>query len=97
MAKFNTDRVRRQRVTIVRPRLKERFRWGMILLPGVVLLVLWLASGVSIGFTWDEVMDVLHVRNRSRYTQLAILGLICVGVVAIARVLRGPPTGEKDE
>ncbi len=88
MPKFTNNSMRPRKLVVVRPRRKSCFKWGIILVPGVILLAVWLASGVSVGVTWDDVMDVLRVHNRNRYTQLAILGLVAVGVVSIAKLLR---------
>jgi hypothetical protein len=56
--------------------------------PGAILLCLWLASGIRVGFTWNDVENALHVHNKTRYTQLACLGLVAVAIVTVARILR---------
>jgi len=86
--KFNYNPRQPQKAAIFRPRKKPRFRWVFVLVPGTILLAMWFASGITVGFSWPSVMDALKVHNRERYTNLACLGLACVAVVAIARILR---------
>jgi hypothetical protein len=54
----------------------------------VVVLAAWLATGIEPSFSWSSLMDLLQVRNREAYTRLAILGLLVVAIVAIAKILR---------
>lgn len=88
MAGIHYNRRQPQKVVIVRPRKKPRFRWAFVLVPGAVLLAMWFASGITIGFSFGAIMDALKVTNRARYTTLAVLCLACVAVVAIARILK---------
>ena len=71
-----------------RPNLWQRLHWGWILVPLVVVLAAWLATGIEPSFSWDSLMDLLQVRNREAYTRLALLGLLVVGIVAVAKALR---------
>lgn len=68
-----------------------RFRWGWIALPVGCLVAAWLmASFIAPGFDWEDIMDLLHVhpRNLGRYTRLAVLGLVLIGIVAVSRIVR---------
>lgn len=38
--------------------------------------------------SWDQIMDLLHVQDRQRYTMLAILCLSLTLITAIWRILR---------
>lgn len=88
MAQFPYNPMQPRKVQRARPRRKARFKWGIVLVPGVILLALWLASGVSIGFSFNDVMDALSVHDRRRYRELCILGMVAVGIVSIAKILR---------
>ena len=77
-----------------RPRRRQHIRWTLVLVLAAIFLAAWVASSIRLGFCWADVTDLLHVHNRPRYTALACLGLVCVAIVAIARVLRGPKNDE---
>jgi len=62
--------------------------WGWILAPLLLVLAAWLATGIEAGVTWNQVMDMLAVHNKEAYTRLALLGLLVVAIVAIAKILR---------
>ena len=78
-----------------RPKLKWRFRWAWVWVPAAALLTLWVIHGIEPAGSWDDLMDFMNVHQRNRYTQLAVLGLVTVAIVAIARVLK-PPSDEED-
>ena len=74
--------------TFQRPsRKRGEFRWGIVFVIAILLLLAWMASGARAGLSWDRVMDFLHVKNRERYTQLAVLGVAICAILGIARVL----------
>ena len=75
-----------------RPRLRRRFHWGWILVPLVLIVAAWLATGIEAGISWDSVMDMLSVHNKEAYTRLALLGLLVVAVVAVAKIMRSSDT-----
>ncbi|HUX00692.1 MAG: hypothetical protein WBD63_05590 [Phycisphaerae bacterium] len=56
--------------------------------PLLLVLAAWLATGIEAGVTWNQVMDMLAVHNKEAYTRLALLGLLVVAIVAIAKILR---------
>jgi len=66
----------------------QRMHWGWILAPLLLVLAAWLATGVEVGVTWNQVMDMLAVHNKEAYTRLALLGLLVVAFVAVAKILR---------
>ena len=74
------------------PTPKKHFRWWPFLLVLSLLTLAWVISNAELAFCWGDVMDLLNVQNRGRYTMLACLGVVCVAVVAIAKVLRRKPT-----
>ena len=87
-----SQRPQSQQPIVIRPakrRTKRRFRWYLLFVPLVILFAVWLAQGIQPAFSWDDVMDHLNVRDRQRYTQLAVLGVLITTAVAILRVLRG--------
>jgi len=74
-----------------RPRRRnvwQRLHWGWLLVPILIILAAWLATGIEVGISWDAVMDMLSVHNKESYTRLALLGLVVVGVVAVMKLLR---------
>lgn len=92
----------RQRPIIVRPprkprqrRRRWRPRWSLLLIPAAVLLGAYVISHIELAFTWDDVMDALDIRDRQRYTMLAVLGCLCVAGVWIAKVLGNDKKDEK--
>ncbi len=64
------------------------FRSEWILVPLACLIMVWVLKTVQPACAWSDVMDALHVHNRSQYSMLACLGCVVVAIVAIARVLR---------
>ena len=74
-----------------RPRRLNLWQWmhlGWVLVPIVLIVAAWLATGIEVGVTWNQVMDMLAVHNKEAYTRLALLGLLVVAIVAIAKILR---------
>ena len=58
-------------------------------IPLAVLATQWLAQGLEPAFSWDDVLDALRVRDRTKVTMLATLGVLVTAAVAIVRVVRG--------
>lgn len=89
----------RQRVVIPRPeamirrprrrRKKWHPHWEILWIALAVAACVWLVNSVEPGITWDEVMDWLNVRDRERYSQLCVLGILLVAVCLVWRILRG--------
>jgi len=71
-----------------RPNLWQRLHWGWVLVPLVLVLAAWLATGIEVGVTWDTVMDIMCVHNKESFSRMTMLGLLVVGIVVIAKVLR---------
>lgn len=77
------------RPIIVRRRRLPRFRFGLwIGAPLTAALVLWILSGVEPVFTWDQVMEFAGVKNKRRYTLLAVLGVVITTIVTLIRIWR---------
>lgn len=70
-------------------RHRRKFRWFLLTIPLAVLAAQWLAQGLEPAFTWDDVLDALRVRDRTKVTMLATLGVLVTAAVAIVRVVRG--------
>ena len=66
----------------------KRFKWLLVLIPLVIIAGLWLSKGMEPAQTWDQFMTRIGIKNRERYTELAVIGVLCVGVVAVIKVLR---------
>lgn len=71
---------------------KLQFQIGWILVPLALLGMAYLLRHTSPAVTWERVMDLLHVHNRERYTQLFHLCLALTFIVAAVRIL-----GRKDK
>jgi hypothetical protein len=70
-------------------RQRRRFRWFLLTVPLALLGARWLSQGIDPAFSWDDFLDALHVRDRTRVTMLATLGVLVTAAVAIVRVVRG--------
>jgi len=76
--------------------MRERFRWELLLIPAAVLLLLVLLEHVvGPAFSWDDIMTILQVQNRERYTQTAVLGVVLVAVLLAIKLLREPEQGDR--
>ena len=69
------------------PRRKRLRREALFVLLAIVLF-LWTLRGIVPSCTWHDVQDLLGVQNRERYTLLACLGIACVTVCLVARLVR---------
>ena len=68
-------------------RYRWRFHWQIVWIVAAILLAAVIISQAEPAFTWEDVMDALHVKNRERYTRLAVLGLTLIGTTAVFRLL----------
>lgn len=71
-----------------KPKRRWRFRWQILLVPLACLFAAWMASGIEIGFSWDDIMDRISVVHRGAYSRLFLLGLMGVAIAAIVRITR---------
>ena len=68
---------------------RERLRWGLfVVFPLLLLVAIWAYNSISIGFSWDELLDEWKISDKPRFTSLALIGVCSCFVCAIARVLR---------
>jgi len=70
------------------PRPTRRFRWSLVLVPGICLLAVWISNHVQPAITWQEILDRFHVQDQDRegMSRLVALGLTCIGAVVIKRI-----------
>ena len=68
---------------------RPKFRWALILVPLACLFALWFLNHIEPTITWDDVLDLLHVVERHKYSKAAVLGLTLIGIVAVLRVTNG--------
>jgi len=71
-----------------KPKRRWRFRWQILLIPLTCLFAAWMASGIEIGFRWDDVTRLLGVQDHESYARLCLLGLLGVAIAAIVRITR---------
>jgi hypothetical protein len=76
-----------QRVEPPAPPPKRQFQWAWVLGPLAVLGMAYLLGHTKPAVTWEQIMDLLHVHNRERYTMLLHLCLALTFVVAAVRIL----------
>ena len=80
-----------QQPVVMKPPRKERrfrFRKAFILVPLTVLILVWVLRRVQVAVRWDDVLSLLHVKDGERYTELACLAVVLIGIVAVSKVLR---------
>jgi len=70
------------------PSLRRRFRWWLITVPAVALVIAWMLSGIEPAVSWCDVSAALGATDELRYGQLAILGLAAFALIAVLRVLK---------
>jgi len=78
---------RNRRRVYIRSR-QPRFRWALVLVPLGLILASWVLSNIEPTLDWDNISNFLGVRNRGRYSMLAALGLLLVGILAVIRIYR---------
>lgn len=89
MARIPNYNTRQQRL-IQTPQEPERpvsFRIGWLLVPLSLLGMAYILHHIQPVISWDDVMGFLNVKNRERYTMLAILCLVSVSIVAAAKII----------
>lgn len=64
-----------------------RLRRSYIAVFVVVAVCAWVLNHMQPSVTWNDVMDLLDVQDRRRYTEIAVLGLVATAAIAILRVL----------
>jgi hypothetical protein len=72
------------------PQPKRRFRWSLIVVPGVVILAICLvnAAGSALpAFSWDDFLGRLGIVRKDRFSAIALAMCVCLAIVALARIL----------
>ncbi len=78
---------RNRRRVFIRPR-QPRFRWALVLVPLACLFAAWVLNNIKPTLEWDDISRSLGVRNHGRYSMLAVLGLLLLGILAVIRIYR---------
>ncbi len=65
-----------------------RFRISWVAVPAAIIAAIWFIHGATPAFTFEDLMDQLHVQNRERYVDLVTLGLILVVITLVVRICR---------
>lgn len=72
-----------------RRRVRWRFRKEWILIPGLLLMVMWVLAAIVPTIDWGDIMHTMGVRrNELRYSQLAMLCCVGLAVVWIFSICR---------
>lgn len=72
------------------PRFAFRMSWVWVV---ISLLFMWyLLKHIKPVMTWDQIMDLISVKNKEQYSMLAILCIVITFIVATVKIL-----GRKDE
>jgi hypothetical protein len=70
------------------PTPRYRFRWPVYFwLPIILMASSWFLSGIDIPFSFSDITRYFHIHNTERYELLASLGILCVTILLILRVL----------
>jgi len=80
-----------QPAPVLQNRRRRRFRWEFVWALAAIFLAAWFLKNLpGPTFSWNDVMESVHVsrRGESRYTQIMVLGLVSIAVVYIAKMLR---------
>lgn len=91
MAKENENQ-QFQQPQIPQKQEQLKFKIGWLLVPISLFGMYWLLSNIRPVLKWDDVMNILHVHNKERYTSLGILCVIIICIVAITKI-----TGTKEK
>jgi hypothetical protein len=54
----------------------------------VLAAFFWFLSGMDVAFSFSDIMQSLQVRNTERYELLAALGVLCVTILLIVKILK---------
>ncbi len=69
-------------------RRRKRFHWKLICVILTMAALAWFMSGVKAALTWNQILWLLDIHDRERFTRLFVLGVIVTALCAILRVLR---------
>jgi hypothetical protein len=80
----------RPAVILLRPRRtrQRRFRWELLGLIVALLVFLYIGRYIRILYSFDDIMAACNIIHTLRYRQMVVLGILVVGIVAVAKVLR---------
>ncbi len=68
--------------------IKAQIRWTIVVISLTCIVLLWFLSGIETVYSWEDVLDVLRIHNRERYTRTAVLGILTIIVVSLVRLFR---------
>ncbi|MBK8269883.1 MAG: hypothetical protein IPK83_16960 [Planctomycetes bacterium] len=72
-----------------RKQMRSAFRAEYVLLPLVILLVMWIIVGADgPGYSFDDWMSLMNVRDREQYRQLATFGVVVTTVVWVTKIVK---------
>jgi formate hydrogenlyase subunit 3/multisubunit Na+/H+ antiporter MnhD subunit len=72
------------------PQPKRRFRWSLIVVPGAVLLAIYVVRAVGTAlsaFSWNDFLDRLGIVHKDRFSAIALMMCACLAIVALAKIL----------
>lgn len=79
---YNMPPVMRPRV----PRRKPSFCWEIVVVPTLVILFIWFTRHIDAD-SWEDFLVYIGVRNRERFSMIAVAGILVCTACIIARIL----------
>jgi len=66
-------------------KLKLRIAW--VLAPLVCIFAWWIWKNATVTIFWEDLLDAIGIKDRLRYTKLACLFAVLLGVVCLVKIL----------
>jgi hypothetical protein len=77
---------RRPAVSLPPPRPRHRLRASLVLVPMSLLLAAWVLNRVQPAMRWPDILQLLGVRDRQRFSMLAVLILTLAAIWFVKRI-----------
>lgn len=78
-----------------RARARRRLRWNLLLVPVVILFASWLADGIEMAVTFDDLMNAAGIREKEAFAKYLTLAIVLATIVIILRIARGSQEHER--
>lgn len=75
---------------LLRPlRPRRRLRPSLALVPLALALAAWILRSVQPAVAWDDILELLHIQDKERFSMLVVLILTCSVILLIKHILEG--------